>query len=81
MSESATVWQKWIAISLKASGLLLMILLYVSYFTIVLPFAVLFRVFADPLRRRLPGAAASGSSFFVVRARPSDTPETAAHPF
>lgn len=67
------------AISRKAAGILLTIILYVCYFTVILPIGLIFRVASDPLRR---GAAwRDASSVWVPRARRIETPDTARNPF
>ena len=79
MSESQTIWSKWIAISMKASGFLLLILLFACYFTVVLPLAVLFRIFSDPLK--LSPAQSRPGSFFTARKTLTETRESAARPY
>lgn len=74
-----SAWDKWIVISMKAAGVLLTVLLFVFYFTLFLPVAVIFRLFSDPLRIR-PTLARPGS-FFVPRTRVTETPDTAANPY
>ncbi|MBI4180025.1 hypothetical protein HY522_11455 [bacterium] len=78
MPDSSTPLQKWMALSKRAAGFLLVILFYIFYFTFFLPAAVIFRAVSDPLRRA-PGP--SGRSFFVARRRQVETRESASHPF
>lgn len=74
-----SAWDKWIIISMKAAGLLLMILLFIFYFTILLPLGLIFRLVSDPLRLApRPGA---GGSFFLPRKRVTETRESAANPY
>ena len=70
------LWKKWLAFSMKAAAVFLMALLFVFYFTVFVPVAVLFRIFSDPLRLK-PGAG----SFFLARVRVTETRETAIRPF
>ncbi len=78
--QSPTAWQKWIVFSTKAAAVLLMGLMYVIYFTLFSPFALIYRCFSDPLRTASTVRDAPGG-FFVARRRMTETRETSGNPF
>ena len=80
MSEKQTVFQKWMHLSMKAAWLFLLVLLHVTYFTLFIPVALLFKWLSDPLRLRVSDMA-SGGSFFVARKCVTETRETASRPY
>jgi hypothetical protein len=78
-TSRASAWDKWIVISMKAAGLLLVIMLFVFYFTFFLPVAVIFRIVSDPLR--LKRNQPRPGTFFEPRKRVTETAETAVLPY
>lgn len=65
---------------MKAGVILLMGLLFLFYFTLFCPVALIYRCLADPLRlsRKL---SLAGGGFFLARKRVTETRETASQPF
>lgn len=80
MAEARTIFQKWIGFSMKAAGVLLMGMLFVFYFTLLVPVALIFRALSDPLRLS-PQSTAPDGSFFVPRKRAIETRESSSNPF
>ena len=79
MTEKTTAWQKWMHVSMKAAWLLLIVMLHITYYTVFIPVAFLFRCLADPLRLSL--RSKEGGSWFVPRKRVTETRESADLPY
>ena len=47
-------WGKWKQLSVKAGNFQATVVLTAFYFTAVVPFAVIFKIFADPLKIKKP---------------------------
>lgn len=65
---------------MRAGGVLLLILLTAVYYTLFVPFAVIYRCVSDPLRLSQKRAGLRGG-FFMTRKRAAETRVTASQPF
>lgn len=80
MAEKKTALEKWMHLSMKASWLLLIVMLHVTYWTLFVPIAVLFKALSDPLRLS-PKMKTAGGSFFAARKRYAETRDSASLPY
>jgi hypothetical protein len=71
------VWERWKVIAHAIGNFQARVLLTVFYFVVVPPFAVIAKLFTDPLSLRAP----RGDSYWVPRARPASAERSGTRQF